>query len=60
MYIYIYIYINMFLDLGDCFFRFLEVFSSKREGWRGGGGDCRKHGTFEGRMKEETLANFFQ
>ena len=34
---YLYIYINMFLDLGDCFFRFLEVFSSKPEGWRGGG-----------------------
>ena len=40
------------------FFRLLEVISSELQGARGGGGDCLKNGTFEGKMKGETFANF--
>ena len=57
----IYIYIIRYrYNLGSFFFRILEVISSELQGGRGGGGDCLKNGTFEGKMKGETLAKFLR
>ena len=60
--LYIYIYIALGIDIiwEVLFFRILEVISSELQGGRGGGGDCLKNGTFEGKMKGETLAKFLR
>ena len=57
----IHIYIALDIDIiWEVFFRILEVTSSELQGGRGGGGDCLKNGTFEGKMKGETLAKFLR
>ena len=58
----LYIYIALGIDIiwEVLFFRILEVISSELQGGRGGGGDCLKNGTFEGKMKGETLAKFLR
>ena len=60
-FIYIYIYsIRYRYNLGSSFFPYLGSYFLWTSGWWGGGGDCLKNGTFEGKMKGETLAKFLR